>query len=73
MIDQIENVLKSHYGVTECVVNERSDNCTVEVYCLGGDVDYIKLALAQLCEVDDSDVTIEGGSDDRQLFVISVN
>lgn len=73
MIEQIENVLKLHYGVTECVVNERSGNCTVEVYCLGGDVNYIKLALAQIFEVEDSDVMIEGVNGNRQLFVISVN
>lgn len=73
MNEQIQNVLKSHYGVTECVVNDRFDNDTIEVYCVGGNVDYIKIALAQLCEVEDSDVTIEGGSGDRQLFVVSVN
>lgn len=73
MNDQIENTLRSHYGVTECVVSRREDNHTIEVYCVGGDVDYLKMALAKLCEVSEDRVNLIESVNGKQLFAVDVN
>jgi hypothetical protein len=72
MSEEIENTLKSHYGVTECVIDHLSDQDTIEVYCVGGNVDYIKIALAQLCNVDDDCVTVVTNNGGRVLFVVKL-
>lgn len=54
MKDNIITTLKMHYGVTECMVYDRIDKSNyLEVMCVGGDVDFICLALKKMCETDD--------------------
>ena len=50
MRDNITTTLKMHYGVTECMVyDRRSEDNYLEVMCVGGDVDFICLALKKMC------------------------
>jgi len=66
MKDAILQTLKTHYGVTECMVYERS-KC-LEVMCVGGDVDYVCLALQQICDTEKVKVMRSG----ERNYVIGV-
>lgn len=51
MKETIESTLRMHYGVTECVIYERVKY--LEVICVGGDSDFVCIALQQICNTDD--------------------
>ena len=68
---EIENTLRSHYGVTDCTISNGSEQNTIEVYCVGGNIDYIKIALIQLCDVDEKSVELIDNKDNRALFRVT--
>jgi hypothetical protein len=47
MRETIVQTLKTHYGVTECIICERFDY--LEVTCVGGDSEFVCIALQQMC------------------------
>jgi len=57
-----------YYGVTECVVYAVDDN-QLEVKCVGGDVDYVCVALEQMCDTDNVKLV----SSDGKGYLICVN
>lgn len=67
MKDTIINTLKMHYGVTECIVYEETDQ--LQVVCVGGDVDFVNIALQKIC--DTPNVEVIKNEDNRYLFEIS--
>jgi hypothetical protein len=71
MKEQIQNTLVSHYGVAECTVHEFPDRKWMEVYCIGGNIEYILIALQQICKVDESSVTLISSTD--KVFLFGVN
>ena len=50
MRETIVQTLKTHYGVTECIIHERFDY--LELTCVGGDSDFVVIALKQICNTD---------------------
>jgi hypothetical protein len=50
MRETIVQTLKTHYGVTECIIHERFDY--LELTCVGGDSEFVCIALQQLCSTD---------------------
>ena len=72
MKEQIQNTLVSHYGVAECTVHEFPDRKWMEVYCIGGNPEYIVIALRQICEVDESSVKLISSTDKAFLFGVDV-
>jgi hypothetical protein len=68
MNDRIISTLKMYYGVTECVVYDVGDN-QLEVKCVGGDVDYVCVALEQMCDTDNVKLV----SSDGKGYLICVN
>lgn len=50
MKDTVVQTLKTHYGVTECLIYERV--AYLEVTCVGGDSEFVCIALQQLCSTD---------------------
>lgn len=50
MRDTIVQTLKTHYGVTECIIHERFDY--LELTCVGGDSEFVVIALKQMCTTD---------------------
>jgi len=67
MKDTIIKTLKMHYGVTECIVYEETDQ--LQVMCVGGNVDFVNIALQQIC--DTSRVEVLKNVDSRCLFEVS--
>jgi len=59
MKENIVQTLKMHYGVSECVIYERVSY--LEVMCLGGDSDFVCMALQQICNTDKVKVLRSGG------------
>ena len=51
MKETIETTLRMHYGVTECVIYERVKY--LEVFCIGGNSDFVCIALQQICNTDE--------------------
>jgi len=72
MKEQIQNTLVSHYGVAECTVHEFPDRKWMEVYCIGGDADYIMIALRQICGVDEPRVKLISSTEKVFLFGVDV-
>jgi hypothetical protein len=58
-----------YYGVTECVVYDVGDN-QLEVKCVGGDVDYVCVALEQMCDSDSVDLVLS--DKDNHLFRVNL-
>lgn len=50
MRETIIQTLKMHYGVTECIIYKRVDY--LEVTCVGGDSEFVCMALQQICNTD---------------------
>lgn len=50
MKDTVVQTLKTHYGVTECLIYERVSY--LEVTCVGGDSEFVCIALQQMCSTD---------------------
>lgn len=50
MKETIETTLRMHYGVTECMIYERESY--LEVTCLGGDSEFVCIALQHICGTD---------------------
>jgi len=71
MKEQIQNTLVSHYGVDKCTVHEFPNRKLMEVYCVGGNIEYIVIALQQICKVDESSVTLISSTD--KVFLFGVN
>ena len=71
MKEQIQNTLVSHYGVTECTVHEFPDCKLMEVYCVGGNLEYIVIALQQICKVDETCVKLSKSTDNTFLFSVN--
>lgn len=67
MKDIIMSTLKMHYGVTECIVYEETDQ--LQVMCVGGNVDFVNIALQQIC--DTCKVKVLKNVDSRYLFEVS--
>ena len=54
MKNEITTTLKMHYGVTECMVYDRIDGDKyLEVMCVGGDLEFVCLALKKICGTED--------------------
>ena len=69
MNETIVSTLKMYYGVTECVVYDVGDN-QLEVKCVGGDVDYVCVALEQMCDSDSVDLVLS--DKDNHLFRVNL-
>lgn len=67
----IEKTLCLHYGVTKCRVDELDNGRIVEVYCVGGDPDYVKIGLAQMCGVVEGDISV-GNLDDCIVYTVKM-
>ena len=50
MKENIEQTLRIHYGVRECMIHERSEY--LEVTCVGGDSEFVCIALQHICSTD---------------------
>ena len=50
MKETIVQTLKTHYGVTDCVIYERV--AYLEVMCVGGNSDFVCIALQQMCSTE---------------------
>ena len=69
MNDTIVSTLKMYYGVSECVVYEKSEERQIEVMCVGGDVDFVCIALKQICDSDSVDLVLS----DKDKYLFRVN
>ena len=69
MNETIVSTLKMHYGVSECVVCDKSEERQLEVMCVGGNVDFVCIALKQICNSDSVDVVVS----DNNQYLFRVN
>lgn len=70
MNETIVSTLKMHYGVSECVVCDISEERQLEVMCVGGNVDFVCIALKQICNSDSVDVVVS--EKDEYLFRVNL-
>ena len=70
MNETIVSTLKMHYGVSECVVCDKSEERQLEVMCVGGNVDFVCIALKQICNSDSVDVVVS--EKDEYLFRVNL-
>ena len=68
MNETIVSTLKMYYGVSECIVYDVGDN-QLEVKCVGGDVDFVCIALKQICDSDSVDLVLS----DKDKYLFRVN